>query len=776
MSWPLRAAALGLALVLAGAGAGAGAGAAGAADGGADPVPAGTLANDEVTVATLDPAGLPVSAQLVSRLVSNGGPVRRVQDPAATTNVTYLDRRGAPRTVPGAQLVQVGGPGQRTVVTEALFDKPLPVALHAQYRLAGRSIDPAAVPGAAGVLEVVYTLTNTSARQQDITATDAAGTTTTTRLPVFVPFGGALRVTVPPDAVVLDAPGGQRSTDAAGRTVLTFPVLLAPPAGDFQTRVPVTLRTARAAVPAVEVSLAPTTRGTDPALLFAGGLLDGSVAAAAEVAAGLTELDQQTGRLAGGAGALADGAAALAGGAAALADGLAPAADGAAQVGAGAAALQAGLGGLAAALEQGLGVLPQAAAGAARLAEGAGVLADAVGSAADGPWRPEVVLPPLPELPPVPDLPPDWDELVQRIAGLAGSITVEPAGPRDGVCDLDTDGDGALDNPVVDSDCVPTLVQGLALLTTGAGWAAQVAAELGPLLVEVQAGVLTAAAGTAEAAAAAGTAAAGADALLGEVCGSPPVLPGDQCALLAEVARDATAAGASAAAAGQRLAQLQPALAQAALRGTALAAGLPLLAGLLQLAADAADQVGAGLRSGDPGDPGLAEGADLLAAGLAEAAAAAGQLAAAGSAAGAGAQALADGAERLAAGVTAASAGAAQLADGAGTLAGGTAALAAGAAQLQRDGTSPALRTAQESSRQPALAQAYLAATDARAADALPYGAPAGATGTARYLFVLPAVEPSAGRPPWAWLAAAAFGATGLAAALLRRRTSAGPI
>lgn len=732
------------------------------------------LVNDEVAIATLDPAGLPIDARLVSRTTSGTGPERLVADPASTTNATYLDRRGTPGTAPGAQLVPVGGPTGGSVLTEALFDKPMPVALHAQYALDGAVVAPAAVPGATGPLQVTYTVTNTSVVEQEVSATDAAGVVTTARLPVFVPFAGTMAVTVPAGSAVLDAPGAASSTDTSGRTVLTFDLLLAPPVGDFQVRRTITLATGRAAVPGVVVDLAPATGQTDPALAFGGSLVAGSTDAARQLAGGLAELDTQTGRLAQGAGVLGAGAQDLAGGAGQLAGALGTASAGTDPLAAGAQGLATGLGRLTGGLDQLAGPdgLPLAADSARRLAAGAGALAEVQGSGAQGPWRPEVVLPPglLPAPPNLPaELPQQWRELLERLAALPRDIGFAPDGrARDGVCDLDTDGDGRLDTPVVDPDCAPTVVQALRLLDAGAEQAARIAAQVVPLLASATGSLAVASTDAAEAAAQAQAAATGARDLQDQACGSPPVLSQPQCDALAEVERSARSAAAAATGSGQQIATAQADVAAAALRSAGLAAGLPLLSALLGLTADAAARVGDGLRSGDPAAPGLVEGLDALAAGLGSASGAAAQLAAGGAAAGSGADALAAGTRQLQAGLTQAADGADRLSGGADLLAGGAETLAAGASQLQEQGTSAVLREVVESSKDPALAQAYLAATDARAADALPYGAPAGATGTARYVLDLPPVLPQTAALPWAWLLAATLLAVGAASAQRR--------
>ena len=192
------------------------------------------LINDEVAVAELDPAGLPVRSYLISRISSRGGQERTVVDPTATANIGYLNQRGRPVEVAGGIEVTVGGPQARVTLTRALFDKPMPVAVHAEYRLDGDVVEAAEVLGHRGDVGVSYTVTNTDVRQTDIVYTDAQGRTVTRNLPVFAPLVGTLRVTLPVELILTDPGTAAVSTDDRGRTVLSYSIVVYPPLGGFQ--------------------------------------------------------------------------------------------------------------------------------------------------------------------------------------------------------------------------------------------------------------------------------------------------------------------------------------------------------------------------------------------------------------------------------------------------------------------------------------------------------------------------------------------------------------
>jgi putative membrane protein len=738
------------------------------------------LPNDEVALVTLDPSGLPTSATLISRISSSAGPVRTVEDPASTTNLSYRDRPGAPPTTATGVLVEVGGSTGTTTLTQALFDKPLPVALHARYEVDGRVVDPELVPGSTGRISITYTATNTTAEQQTITATDAAGITRSQTLPVFAPFAGTLVVTVPAGMTVIEAPGAASATDADGATVLRFDLLLAPPAGDFTSDAVVLLQAPDgAATPAVVMAVAPVTGQQNPALGFAGELLGTSNSGSRQLAEGLTALDDGAAALAAGSATLAAGASQLASGQQSLAQGLAAGAEGADAAAAGSAALADGLSSLSAGLQtlSGPQGLPAAVAAAGQLRVGAGLLADLVGSSADGPFSPQVVPPSqgwppgLPPWPPTSENLPQWAAAIAALPGLLQSLSFAPDGnPRDGVCRLDADGDGLLDTGITDIDCVPTLVQSLRLLTAAAAAAGSVAAEIPGLLAGAGRDLAGASGSTTAASADAAAAAAGAGRLTAELCGVDALISPEQCSQLADVAEQAAAAAAAAAAAGTSIGTASASLAGAGVRAAGLAVGLPALALLAEGTTALAEQVGDGLRSQDPASPGLVEGLAALQEALGAAAAASSQLAAGAVAAQAGAADLAAASAELAAGVSDAAAGATALAAGADEISSGTLGLTDAAQRLRAEGTSAALASVIAASQDAALAEAYLDAVADRARDALPYGAPEGAVGNAAYLLQMPATYADGSARIWGLAAMLALISAGFALALLRRR------
>jgi putative membrane protein len=759
----------------------------------ADPVPP-ALVNDEVAVAELDPTGLPARALLLSRL-SARGEAREVRDPASVTNVRYLDRLGRPDTDADAVLVTVGG-DRPTVLTQARFDKPLPVALHAEYARDGAVVPAADVPGAAGTFRVTYTVTNTTAEQVELDWTDAAGIERTTTQPVFAPFQGSLTVTLPTGAELLEATDAVLATDADGRTVARWAIALHPPISEPIQTVSLAMRADPAAIPAAALELAPVPAAQDPGDAFAADLLDGITTGNADLYAGLRDLDV-------GAEGLATGSAELAGGLFGLAGGAGQVAAASDALAGGVGDLAAGASGLAdasATLAEGVGDL---AGGAEEVAAGGTALASALGDASGGA---DALAAATAQLAAVAAAGAEQDPVAPLVAGGA---QIE-AGLRDAAARVGGPGDPPLDptRPIPpdgddscppggtappDDDCV-TIVQGVRAVRDALTTIDQLGGAILARAEDARADAGRLAAAVAGAQARTGAAAQGAAGLQADLCdGVPPVLDADSCARLGQVARDAGAADgtltaaqpvavrlvttttalvaqaeALGTAAGAALASVDRVLAAVAALGAVLGEGTPdqpgltaamvalnaglrelaegltssqqeLSAALAQVAAGSTELAG-GLQEADAGAEQLAGGADQLAEGTGQAAAGAGRLAR-------GSDALADGAGKATTGAEQLRGGAAGLASGSDAAAGAGADLAAGARQLQQEGTAPAARTVLEASREPAEAAAWLAAADARAADALPYGAPEGAVGHVAYSFTLP--EVAAPRSLW---------------------------
>jgi putative membrane protein len=188
------------------------------------------LVSEQLVTSTLDASGLPVTSTLTTQVVARDQERGDVLVPTSTKDLRYLDRRGAPPTEGDAAVVALGGPGTSAALLGSSFARPLPVALHAEYRRDGATVDPAALEG-AGDLTIVYTATNTVVTEQTIAYADAAGERRSSVQRVFAPFAGTLAVALPAGASVRSAPGAVVGTGADGGTFVAWDLVLYPPIG-----------------------------------------------------------------------------------------------------------------------------------------------------------------------------------------------------------------------------------------------------------------------------------------------------------------------------------------------------------------------------------------------------------------------------------------------------------------------------------------------------------------------------------------------------------------
>jgi putative membrane protein len=726
--------------------------------------PEAALVNEELVVAQVDASGLPVEATLYSRLVARDFPVGQVRDPSSTTDVTYIDRRGAPATDGDAVLVDIGGNGQTSVTTRATFDKPLPVALHAEYQQGPKIVAPDDVPDAQGQLRIIYTVTNTTASEQTIRYRDASGRWTVEKQPVFAPFVGTMVATLPKGLTLLEAPKAVRNTTEQGRTQLQWNLVLYPPIGDFQQSVQMLVSGDPLEVPGLQMQVIPVQSEQSPQLGFSTDLLASSVKGSAELADGLVQLDKSAVALAQGAGDLSSGLRQLGQGTSVLSTqvnnqlvpGSQQLADGADKLAEGQSEAAKGTGKLAKGQQDAADGAESAYDGAKSLEQGAAQLSDGLLSLYDG--LQELLKPTA-----LPSARDSSDQLAQAVLRLRDVIG-EPTDPT-------------VAFPPTQAS---SLLQALRATQRTSGLTAAGAAKVTGTLKDIAKELADLAALSAQAATLAGSAEAQTALVYQQACVDAVVLTPAQCAALQQATTDAGLARQQAVDVGLGVGQQAARTGAQALAVGVIATSLQAITAALVAIDTGLTQVSLALVSGSTQTPGVYEGLQALTDGLsatidglvvlsngtAESAGGAQEITAATGDLTDGLGELADGAEQLADGADDLATGSADLAEGGRALADGTAAqaqgtaalggalndvnsgvndaaggaeqLADGADQLQQQGTSDALAGVIKASKQPAFAKAYLAATQARAEDALPYGAPEGAVGRVAYVYTMP--------------------------------------
>ena len=727
------------------------------------------LVNEELVVADVDASGLPVDATLYSRVVARNYPKGLVRDPSSTKDLVYMDRRGAPAVEGQDAVIEIGGAGQTTVTTRASFDKPLPVALHAEYRQGPTVLAPDSVEQASGEMTVVYTVTNTTAEQTTIRYRDASGKWTVEKQPVFAPFVATLVATLPEGLTLEQAPRAIRNTTSDGRTQLQWNLVLYPPMGNYQQEARMVVSGDPLAIPGLTVQVLPVKSSQDPTLGFSSDLLASSVEGNEVLAEGLVQLDESATTLASGAADLGRGLLELGEGTSELSNGvngkLVPGsrqlAQGADKLADGQGELAGGANKLAKGQRKAATGTKSAYDGAKSLEDGAEKLGEGLLSLYDG--IQELLKPDA--LPKARDSSDQLAQAVLRLHDVIGS----PSDPDIGF-------------PPTQAS---TLIQAVRALQKTAGLTSAGAVVIKNDLKDIATKLASLATDSGQAAVAAGSAESQAGLVYQQACVDAVILNPVQCATLQQAVTDAGTAAQKSTDVSVGLGVQSTRTAAQAIAVAAVALALQGITAALGAVDQALTQISVSLASGNTDAPGVYEGLNALTDGLtatinglvklsngsAQSAGGAEQLTVGSQDLADGLNDLADGAEDLAQGSADLAEGTEELADGGRELAEGTSQqaeatravgdalsqvdagvdsaaggadqLADGADQLQEQGTAEVLNKVIKASKDPALAKAYLAASQERAADALPYGAPDGAAGRVAYIYTMPGSQQS---------------------------------
>jgi putative membrane protein len=758
------------------------------------------VVNRETVQAALNSSGSLDTARLFSQLVVTGDGTYAVADPTSGKNIRDLDGFSAPSVKNGLAQYSIDVHGKTTRRTVSDFTGKLPLTVKAEYSLDGKRMSAQDIVGKSGILDVRYTVENVSATPTQLSYT-VAGKNVTKTVDLVTPYVGQLSLTLPSSFTDIDAVRADVAGDGRGGQVLNWTMVLFAPIGQTTQTFGYTARVKHAQLPSASIQAVPVSPNKKPELAYGEkGFADG-VAQAGNVAFAGTTIDTNLVKLRDGAGDLLAGLTKLAAGAAALRDGLAgSAAPGAHQLADGLAAAKAGSAKLAAGADQLGGGLGQVKAGSGKLAAGLGTasagsekllngsqdLAAGAGLTAAGAKSLAAGLSQisagLDQLSATTGLPAvksglqllrlgidhpvgaggatDPGGLVQGLTAISGGLgqvglglpqakggvdqvsgglssAIDPANVVSGIAGLKAgvSGGSALVTGAYGALCVVPATPGCSSLLTALGALGQVSLGLDHA---VGLGGSSDKGGLVQQSTAArdglnlvsnGLAAA----ILGVAqlqVGTNAALAGVKTSLLGGV--DQLIAGVTAAVTG--VTQLSAGAKSASAGSAALADGTAkVAAGAGQLSGEGAAPLAAGLSQLYAGSKALDSGLGLLATG--------------GGAAVAGVHAIDDGLTKLYAGGTKLADGLDAAADGSGQIADGLNAAKAGNVKI-KDGTE-ALRTqaavplataGAETAASYAERAATMTALDEKGADgALPYGAPAGATGSAAYMFTLAA-------------------------------------
>jgi len=727
------------------------------------------VVNREVVLASLDSDGKLDVARLLSQLSITGKGIVTVADPTSSKGLRNLDGFGDPTVKDGKAVYEIEVDGSTSRRTVSDYTKALPVTVKATYRLDGKEVDAEDLVGESGLVEATYDVTNVTGTPTEITYKDGKGVQRTETVDLVTPLLGSLEIDLPKSFSDLSSPTADVAGDGRGGSIVNYTMVLFEPIGDPSQTFTWSARVRDAELPPATVTVVPVATDNSSVATGEKSYSDGA-AKASELTVGAGQIDGHLLALQDGASDLLAGLTKLAAGAVDLRDGLsgeaAPGAsalaDGADEAKAGSAALNEGLGDLSDGAGRLSDGLTSADDGAAALAEGVAMILDGVEA------LPETLAQDA-----------DYQSLVGALTKVKAAIgTPGDVTPTTLLGGLNLLGYG-LRSPLGVDGCDQAAAPGSA---TACG-----AADAVELVQEK----------LAEAVATGGsldkliTAATGAYAL--ELCPSAPgmpvagvvppssLTPGTACFLISNLvyglglpagvlsptddgglkAQTGTAATVLASVFAGVDDAILPGIAQvkAGLSNPACDPADPTnpgnpcgIAQVQQLVADGIGQlvdsvsteIAGALTLASAGADALAEGTGQLAAGGEELAAGAGEAAEGAAQLDDGLGQIADGAGDLADGLGDAADGSVRLADGLMLAKAGDEKVVDGAGRLRSEGTSQLIDGGNDAAAENAAKAATLVAMTAKAgSNALPYGAPEGATGSAAYKLTLAGADKS---------------------------------
>ena len=322
------------------------------------------VTNTETVQARLDATGKQQEARVYDQLTFTGTGKAHVSNPVSTKGLRNLDGFGGFTVADGAFTADVTVDGEQRLRTVSDLDHPLPLAVSVAYTLDGKTVSPGSVLGRSGTLEVRYTVTNTTGRQDKVSYDDGTGTQVSTMAETVMPMIGQLVTTLPSTFTAVTSGGASIAGDGRGGTIMTFQMTLFPPIGSATAEFGYTAQITHGVVPPATMTALPVSPLTSTSFKGGSASYASGAQAGVDLTAGAITIDSSVLQLRDGAASLLAGLVQLRDGAGALSAGLNDeAAPGAAQLASG---------------------LTTAHSGAARLAGGASTLAGGLVQLRDG--------------------------------------------------------------------------------------------------------------------------------------------------------------------------------------------------------------------------------------------------------------------------------------------------------------------------------------------------------------------------------------------------------
>ena len=300
------------------------------------------VTNTETLQVYITPDGDVQSQRVYEQIAMTGtGPVK-FQNPVGSQGLRNIDGFGGLSVKNGEQTIDTTVDGTKRLRSVTEYKGQLPLDIKIKYVLDGKTIDPSDLVGASGQLEVTYTVTNTTAKQETISFPDGKGGSITKTVEVPVPIVGQMETALPPSFTEVSSPQANLAGDGQGGTRAAFTMTLFPPLGSDTMSFSYKAKVADAVVPPTSVTALPINPLESPTFKTAGDSYKGGADSGLQLANGATLINDNLLRLRDGAGQLVAGLIQLHDGSQQLSGGLDQLDGGVGQLSAGARQLAAG--------------------------------------------------------------------------------------------------------------------------------------------------------------------------------------------------------------------------------------------------------------------------------------------------------------------------------------------------------------------------------------------------------------------------------------------------
>jgi putative membrane protein len=265
------------------------------------------VTNTETLQVYITPDGDIQSQRVYEQIAMTGKGSVSLQNPVGSEGLRNIDGFGGLSVKNGEQTVDTTVDGTKRLRSVTEYKGKLPLQIKVKYVLDGKTIDPSDLVGASGRLEVTYTVTNTTAKQETITYPDGKGGTITETVEVPVPIVGQMEAALPPSFTEVSSPQANLAGDGQGGTLAAFTMTLFPPLGADTMSFSYKAKVADAVVPPTSVTALPINPLENPTFKTAGDSYKSGSDSGLQLANGATLINDNLLRLRDGAGQLVAG-------------------------------------------------------------------------------------------------------------------------------------------------------------------------------------------------------------------------------------------------------------------------------------------------------------------------------------------------------------------------------------------------------------------------------------------------------------------------------------